>query len=653
MDPLEIQQLGRQAMTAHSQGRLSEAEAIYRQLIDAAPDLFPPHFLLGMLRLQTGDSATAVLLLDHALKLKPGDPGALLHYGLALHGEKRFEEALAVYDRLLAHQSDSVAAHMGRGGALRALDRHQAALAEYEIVLAADPNAADVWNGRGHLLRILGRVDEALDSLNHALALAPDFAEALQNRGELLWDEKTDYPAAVKDLERAAALEPDRPALKSNLLHLKLMMALKDCDWASATIVTDQVRGAIAKQVYVSPFMLLLCDGDSQKQLHVARNVIAQRFAPLQPLAGTQPYRHDRIRLAYISSDFADHPVGLQIPRLIELHDRSRFEVMAISTGPDDASAARRRLVADFDQFHDQHGAPPRETAELIRRLEIDILVELNGHTQHGSFDILRRRPAPIQASWLGYAGTTGAPYVDYLVADPIAAPDASVFTERLAYLPDTFFVTDNSRAIAPAPTRAEAGLPPNGFVFCCFNQVMKFNETHFARWMRILTAVPDSILWLRHPGEAAAANLRNAAAAYGAAPDRLVFAGFVPAEVHLARYACADIFLDTLPYNAHATACDALWAGLPVLACAQGGFAGRVAASLLHAVGLPDLVTQTPEAYESTAIELARDPGKLSGLRQRLAANRRTMPLFDTARFARALEAIYGRWIDDRHLSG
>ena len=577
----------------------------------------------------------------------------MLHYGLALHGEKRFEDALAVYDRLLALQPNSVAAHMGRGGALRALDRHQAALAEYEIVLAADPNAADVWNGRGHLLRILGRVDEALESLNRALALTPDFAEALQNRGELLWDEKTDYPAAVKDLERAAALEPDRPALKSNLLHLKLMMALKDCDWASATVATDQVRDAIAKQIYVSPFMLLLCDGDSQRQLHVARNVIAQRFAPLQPLAGTRPYRHDRIRLAYISSDFADHPVGLQIPRLIELHDRGRFDVVAISTGPDDASAARRRLMASFDRFHDQHGALPRETAELIRRLEIDILVELNGHTQHGSLEILRRRPAPIQASWLGYAGTTGAPYVDFLVADAIAAPDASAFTEKLAHLPETFFVTDNSRAIAPAPTRAQAGLPPSGFVFCCFNQVMKFNQTHFARWMRILTAVPDSILWLRHPGETAAANLRQAATAHGVAPERLVFAGFVPAEAHLARYVCADLFLDTLPYNAHATACDALWAGLPVLTCAQGGFAGRVAASLLHAVGLPDLVTQTPEAYELAAIELARDPEKLSGLRQRLAANRRTMPLFDTARFARALEAMYGRWIDERRLSG
>jgi predicted O-linked N-acetylglucosamine transferase (SPINDLY family) len=640
-------------MTLHQQGRLPEAEAIYRQLIDAAPGLFPPYLMLGMLRLQTGDYATSITLLDQALKLKPDDPGALLHYGLALHGQKRFEEALTAYDRLLALQPNLIAAHMGRGGALRALDRHEAALAEYELVLAADPNAADVWNGRGALLRVLGRVDEALDSMNRALTLAPDFAEALQNRGELLWDEKTDYPAALKDLERAVALEPNRPALKSNLLHLKLMMALKDCDWPRAGTVADQVREAIEADVYVSPFMLLLCDGDVKKQLHVARNVIAQRFPPLPPLTGAHTYRHDRTRLAYISSDFAEHPVGLQIPRLIELHDRARFEVVAISTGPDDAGPTRRRLIAAFDQFHDRNGALPRDTAELIRRLEIDILVELNGHTQRGSFEILRRKPAPIQASWLGYAGSTGAPYIDFLIADRIAVPDAGAFTERLEYLPDTFFVTDNRRSIGPLPTRAQAGLPPDGFVFCCFNQIMKFSDAHFARWMHILMQVPGSILWLRYPGEAAAANLRKAASAHGVAPDRLVFAGYASPEAHLARYALADLFLDTLPYNAHATACDALWAGLPVLTCAGEGFAGRVAASLLYAIGLPELVTQTPDAYESAALALARDPQKLLELRKRLTANRLTKPLFDTTRFTRALEAAYCRWMDERRLSG
>jgi len=493
-------------------------------------------------------------------------------------------------------------------------------------------------------LRSLKRIDEALDSLDRAVAIDPGFAEAWQNRGELLWDEKTDYAAALKDLERAMSLDPSRPALKGNLVHLKLMMALKDCDWTNVDILTGQAREVIAADSYVTPFMLLLCDADAQRQKQAASNAIAERFSPLPPLAGRMPYGHGRIKLAYISSDFAEHPVGLQIPRLIELHDRSRFEVVAISTGLSDSGAARRRLAAAFDHFHDQKGVPPKAIAEFIRQLEIDILVDLNGHTQRGNFDILRRRPAPIQISWLGYAGTTGAPYIDVLIADRIVAPDPQDFTERLEYLPGSFFVSDDTRHIGPAPARSEAGLPPDAFVFCCFNQVMKFNPVLFARWMRILAQVPGSILWLRDPGDIAAANLRKAASGHGIAPERLVFAGYVAQETHLARYALADLFLDTLPYNAHATACDALWAGLPVLTCAQDCFAGRVAASLLHAVGLPELVTQTVEDYEALAVNLARDPRKLADLRGNLAANRLSTPLFDTQRFTRDLEDIYIR---------
>ncbi len=646
MDAQQIQALGRQAMALHQQGQLQQAEAIYRRLIEAVPGLFPAYFMLGMLRLQTGDSAGAATLLGQALQLQPSDPGALLHYGLALHGQKRFEEALAAYDRVLAVQPGMIAARVGRGGALRALDRAEEALAEYEQALVVNPNDADAWNVRGALLRSLKRIDEALESLNRAAALAPDSAEILQSRGELLWDEKTDYPAAIRDLERALALDAGRPALEGNLVHLKLMLALKDCDWPQADDLADRMRKIIAAGSYVTPFMALLCDGDAQVQLRAARNVIAERFSPLPPLAGPAPYRHDRIRLGYISSDFCEHPVGYQIARLIELHDRSRFEVIALSTGRDDGGATRRRLAAAFDQFHDLAGATPKHSAEYIRRLEIDLLVELNGHTQNQSFDILRRKPAPIQASWLGYAGTTGAPYIDHLIADRVVAPNPADFTETLEYLPNSFFATDNARPVGIAMERRETGLPADAFVFCSFNQVMKFNADTFARWMRILAQVPGSILWLRDPGAVAAANLRKAAERHGIAPARLVFAGFVAQDAHLARYALADLFLDTMPYNAHATACDALWAGLPVLTCAQGGFASRVAASLLAAIGMPELVTQTPQDYEALAIQLAHDPQRLSALRTKLAANRLSTSLFDTERFTRDLEDIYARLV-------
>jgi predicted O-linked N-acetylglucosamine transferase (SPINDLY family) len=334
--------------------------------------------------------------------------------------------------------------------------------------------------------------------------------------------------------------------------------------------------------------------------------------------------------------------VGAQIAQLIECHDRSRFEVIAFSTGPDDGSALRQRLKAGFECFHDVWGQSAQQTAAFIRAREVDVLVELNGHTQRGSLDALRRRPAPVQVGWLGYAGSSGAPFIDAVIADRIVAPNPQAFSESLEYLPNSFFVTDTTRAIGECPSRAEAGLPENGFVFCGFNHVMKLGAESFARWMRILAQVPGSVLWLREPEEIAKANLRHAAYRHGIVPERLVFAGRVPADVHLARHALADLFLDILPYNAHATAADALWAGLPVLTCAQGCFAGRVAASLLNAVGLPELIVPTPEDYEAMAVALARDPEGLAMLKAKLAANRTTAPLFDTPRFARDIEAVY-----------
>ena len=642
METRDIHVLGRQAVALHQQGRPEEAEKLYRQILAINPKVFPALYLLGVLRLEQGDSGEAASLIEQALALNSKDPAAWMHYGLALQGQSRFEEALAAQERALALRPDLLPARLGRGGALRALGRNQRALDDYEAVLAGDPGNADAWNGRGALLRALSRIDEALDSFNRALALDPGFAEALENRGLLLWDEKKDYPAARTDLERALAREPSRPALKSNLLHLRILMALSDCDWASADAIAETLPALVAGGGSVPPMMLLSLNGDEMLQLQAARNIVTERYPELAPLWQGESWRHERIRLGYISSDLGEHPVGAQIAQLIECHDRGRFEVIAFSTGPDDRSELRQRLRTGFDHFHDLWGQPAQQTAEFIRAQEVDVLIELNGHTQRGSLDILRRSPAPVQVSWLGYAGTSGAPFIDTLIADRIVAPNPDAFSEKLEYLPECFFVTDTTRSIGIAPSRAEARLPEKGFVFCGFHHVMKLGSQNFARWMRILAQVPGSVLWLREPGKTATAHLRQAASDHGIAPERLVFAGRAAADVHLARHALADLFLDILPYNAHATAADALWAGLPVLTCAQGCFAGRVAASLLRAVGLPELIAPTPEAYEEMAVALARNPEKLAALRAKLAANRATAPLFDTPRFARNIEAIY-----------
>jgi predicted O-linked N-acetylglucosamine transferase (SPINDLY family) len=568
---------------------------------------------------------------------------------MALIGLGRFLDAAATFDQALALQPGLVLALTGRAAALRGLGRTAESLAAYEAVVAADPTNPDLWCGRGAQLRKLGRIDEALESYNRALALWPDFAEALQDRGALLWDEKRDFPAALADLERAMTLDPARPALAENLLHLKMMMAHDACDLDQVEMLANRLPDLIARGEIVPPMMQLLCSDDAQLQRRNAGNLIAKRFPPLEPLWSGARYGNSRIRLAYISSDFKNHAVAGQIGELIECHDRTRFEVIAISTGADDGGAQRQRLQNAFDGFHDLHGQGAPLVAQRIRDLQVDLLVDLNGHTEHDNFDVLRRRPAPAQVGWLGYAGTTGAPYIDALIADEIVAPNAALFSEKLYLLPDTVLCADTKRLPGAQPSRAIAGLPAGAFVFCAFNRHWKITASVFQSWMRILQAVPASVLWLKQPGPQAQVNLAARATASGVDAARLIYAPPLPLEDHLARHALADLFLDTYPYTGHATACDALWTGLPLVTRKGQGYAARVSASLLKSVGLAELVTQTEEHYESVVIALARDASRLAELRDRLAQNRAAAPLFDTARFARSIEDLYARILDDR----
>lgn len=641
--------LGNQAVALHRQGRLTEAEALYRQILAQDGHVFPALYLLGVLRLEQGDSGEAAALLERALAVNAADPAAWLHFGLALQGERRFEKALAAHARALQLQPGLLPARLGRGAALRALGRTHEALTDYEAVLAADAGNADAWNGRGALLRKLGRIDEAFESFSRAIALAPGFAEALQNRGELLCDAKKDYAAARTDLERAMALAPDRPALADNLLHVEMMAALEACDLDRVQAFSGQMPALVAQGRILPPFMLLLASDDPALQLRNARQLVAGRFGAQPPLWRGEAYGHDRIRLAYISSDFNNHAVAGQIAALIERHDRIRFEVIAISTGADDGSHQRRRLLAAFDRFEDVRGQDAAAVAGLIRRLEVDVLVDLNGHTEGDNLAVLSHRPAPAQATWLGFAGTTGAPFVDGLIADAVVAPDAQSFSEKLYLLPEVFFPTDPERKIGAAPSRAEAGLPDDALVFASFNRAWKITAPVFACWMRILAAVPGSVLWLKEPNAIARRSLEARAAAAGIDAARLVFAPPVPLDIHLARHRLADLFLDTFPYTGHATACDALWSGLPVVTRAGRSYASRVSASLLHTLGLDELVVESLHDYQALAIALAGNRSKRADLRARLDAARAHSPLFDVVRFARAIEAVYERILADR----
>ena len=351
------------------------------------------------------------------------------------------------------------------------------------------------------------------------------------------------------------------------------------------------------------------------------------------------------MRLAYLSADYREHATAYLAAGLFERHDRSRFEVIGVSYGPDDHSPMRQRLMRGFDRFVDVQSRGDEETARLLREMEVDIAIDLKGYTTGARPEILSYRPAPVQVSYLGFPGTMAAPFIDYIIADRWVLPEADrpYYAEQVVYLPDSYQVNDAARAIAGnVPTRAEAGLQQDAFVFCCFNNSYKIMPPVFEVWMKLLREIPESLLWLLEDSREARRRLQHAAQASGVDPKRLVFAARVAPAEHLARHRLADLFLDTLPYNAHTTASDALWAGLPVLTCVGTTFAGRVAGSLLRAVGLPELVTHSLHDYETLALRLARAPALLADVRSRLARNRATAPLFDPERFRRHLEAAY-----------
>ena len=394
----------------------------------------------------------------------------------------------------------------------------------------------------------------------------------------------------------------------------------------------------------VSPFTLLgYCD-DELIQLKCARSYIHDRIAARpKPLLRHGTWRNDRIKIAYLSADFRRHAAGRLIVELFERHDRARFEVIGVSFGPDDRSELRSRLIKSFDQFLDVQFVPDREIAQILSRMQTDIAVDLMGYTTYCRPEILSYRPAPIAAAYLGYPGTTGSDFVDYIIADKVVVPferDA-FYSEKIVHLPESYLVNSQMN-IAECSKREVAGLPEKGFVFCCFNDCYKINPPIFDVWMRLLKRVNGSVLWLMLTNKSACDRLRNEAAQRGIEPTRIIFAEHQPLAEHLARHRLADLFVDTLPYNAHTTASDALWAGLPVLTCCGRSFAGRVATSLLNAVGLPELVTANLEEYEMLAVRLATDPSLLADLKQKLERNRLRSPLFDTNRFCRHIEAAY-----------
>jgi predicted O-linked N-acetylglucosamine transferase (SPINDLY family) len=668
------------ARRAQNAGNLAEAARLYGDVLRVDPRNFEALLSLGLMQFKSGCFEEAQRLTGAAAKINPRSADAFFIRGCALQRLNRNEDALTCFENAIAARPGFVEALVNVGALLIAEKRHRDALKSLDAALVVNPSILQAWNNRGNALSELGRHQEAVASYDKVLALSPGFVEALINRGTALvalrrfeealasYDqavrlgpERTDALAGranalfeMKQYEQAAdayaaALthDPNYAYARGNLLFSRLYC----CDWSSLQADRTAIaRGLVEGQRVANPFQAIALFDSPYALQRCATLWMADKYPRV---TGTLPQAErnadkDKIRIAYLSADFNGHAVATLLAGVWEQHDKARFETTAISYVAGNDGEMRRRVERAFHRVIDVADKSDAEVAALIRQLEIDIAVDLMGYTGECRPRILAQRPAPIQVNFLGFPGTMGAPYMDYIIADSIVVPDEHRphYSESVVHLPDSYLPADAWRSVSERrTTRAEAGLPDEGFVFCCFNNSYKFTPEIFGVWMGLLAAVEKSVLWLPPVNAAASRNLRREAVTRGVSEQRLVFAPFLPSDAdHVARLSLADLFLDTLPYNAHSTAVDALWAGVPVLTMRGNAFAGRVAASALSAAGLKDLVATSLEEYAKIALKLAREPQALAAIREKLARNRSTCALFDTTRYTRNLEAAYVR---------
>ena len=658
-----------------AQGRLGEALVRYDQALAAKPDYFATWNKRALVLCDLGRVTEALDSAERALALQPNYADALNTLGIIMAGLGRPEDALVHYERALTVAPNFPDALNNRALSLKSLRRLEEARTSVERALQADSGFAEAWNNRGIILFDLKQIAEALASYERALMLRPDYAEALNNRSATLFGLKR-FADALADSDRALALKPEfadalynrgnalselnRPheallsyeqVLAVDPAHPRALSGLANAamtigDWERTSELAGKLKAEImAGNAVIQPFVLMGYWDDNELQLRCSQKYVQEAGpGPLVPLWSGPRYKHDKIRIAYLSADFHEHVTSTLTVEMFERHDRDRFEITAVSFGSDDGSAMRARLVNAFDRFHDARQQSDREVAHLLRQWEIDIAVDLGGYTSGARPWVLAHRPCPVQAKYMGYPGTSGSGFIDYIIADALVVPPDQhrFFSEKIAALPDTLWVTDTKRAVAAMPSRGEAGLPDNAFVFCCFNHNWKITPPVFDIWMRLLHEIPDSVLWLLEGNARIRGNLCQEAQLRGIAPERLIFAGRTTPEKHLARQQLADLFLDTLPYNAHTTASDAVWMGLPLVTAPGKSFPARVAASILKCANVPEMIAADLKAYEALALKLARDPALLAGIRQKLVSGRDRMALFDTARFTRNLEAAY-----------
>jgi len=642
-----------EAIAAYQAGRPDQAEKLFRKIVRKRPNDVDAQRMIGFLCNQTGRHAEAVDHFDVVLRLNRKQPQ--IHYlrGISFLALKRFQDALDSFNGALAIDGPQADTYVNRGFALQRLERLSEAIESFNRAIALEPTYVLAHTHKAAALEDQGKLKEALTSYDNSLKLQPT-SDAWWGRSTVLQLMRR-FDEALFALKQAYALEPSRPYLQGEILHLKMQLG----DWDSFAQDCELVLKSVDKGLAVTlPGGILLLPSSPEQQRRAAEIYARDKF-PAQPPPPPHTGRAGegraevgrsaakrKIAIGYFSCDFhGHHPVSRLTAGLFEHHDRNEFTVFGFSYGGQHDDENARRIARAMDRFIDVSSMSDQDAAALSRSLGVDIAVDLTGVTYNTRLGIFAHRAAPVQATYLGYPGTTGCSFIDYVLADEVIIPseDARFFSERPFHLPVSFQVNDSTRAPVDEPRpRAAYGLPEQGFVYCCFNNCSKLTPDVFAIWMRLLRRVEGSVLWLLADATTFTGNLRRRVQESGVEPERLVFAERVDLREYLSRQQCADLALDTFYYNGGTTTSDALWAGLPIVTRTGTTFAGRMSASLLQAIGLPDLVAHTAEEYEELAFRLATERELLDSIKQRLVRNRATSSLFDTAAFAKTLEAAY-----------
>jgi predicted O-linked N-acetylglucosamine transferase (SPINDLY family) len=561
--------------------------------------------------------------------------------GIALQQQNKLEEAVEAYNKAVAIKPDYAGAYYNMGSAFKDQNKLEEAIEAYNKAVAIKPDYAEAYNNMGNALQSQGKLEEAIEAFNKTLTIKPDDADTYNNMGIAL-QQQGKLEEAIDVYKKVLTIKPDHEGARVGNLY----QSARVCNWDTIAKDVNLIPELGISEKHVSPFALLSLEDSPERHL-IRSKIYSKANYPQKtlPLKDRPSKRPKRIRIGYFSTDFREHPVAYLIAKVLELHNRDQFEVFGYSLHGASSDKMRQRLAKSFDCFTDVQNMSDKDISLRARQDKIDIAIDLNGYTQNSRTGVFAYRAAPIQINYLGYPGTLGADFMDYIVADRFLIPDKNqkYFNEKPLYLPNTYMPTDDCREISQKPMyRSDMGLPDDAFIFCCFNNNYKISSNEFDIWMRLLTKVENSVLWLRESNQFARINMKKEAQKRKVDPSRLVFADRVPMDEHLARQRLADLFVDTFAFNAHTTAADALWAGLPVVTKIGEGFAARVAGSLLNAVGLPDLVTETEKEYEALILELATNPKKLTKIKEKLITNCFTQPLFKTKLYTKHLENGY-----------